>query len=190
MGARFSIHPMADDFVDLILGALESVEPGGLTVETDTVSTYLAGPEDDLVRYIVEATAAVARSGVHTVAQVLLSRGCPGEMTCELSEGELPVPAELTPPLATGLRAEADWSLYPLSDGGEGIDHMAEIEKAITDARRRGVEVDPRHYATRLRGDLAEVVSAACQAWMAAGASVPHVTTHLTLSLNSPTGGG
>jgi len=189
VGVRFSLHPMTDDFVELILGGLEQTDPRGLTVETDEVSTYLGGSEQDLVRYLIDVIGAVARTGVHTVAHILFSRGCPGGVTCELPDGTVPIPGELSRSEPTGLRADADWSLYPLHDGsGEG-DHMAEIERAIAAARQRGTFVRSVHYATRLRGDLADVVSTVCDGWLTVGRAVPHVVAHVTISLNSPSEG-
>ena len=186
VGARFSLHPMTDDFVKVILGALEAADTGGLTVSTDDVSTYVSGAEADIVDYLTEVIGNAARTGVHTVAHLLLSRGCPGEVTCELPEGRPPVPAELPQPPHTGLRAAVHWSVYPLGDG-EGGDHMAAIEQAIERARVRGTFTRAEHYATRLDGDLADVLATICEGWLLAGRTVRHVTAHATISLNSPT---
>lgn len=194
IGARFSIHPHSDDFADVILGALDDAEQAGLTegltLQTDVVSTYVgatdAPGEERLVRYLAAVVAAASRrtGGGHVVAHVLLSRGCPGERTCDLSVTGLPTPApvDVEP---TGVAAAAQWSLYPLLDGGDG-DHMAHIEAAIAAARRRGTAAEAAHYATMLTGDVAEVLATAADAWAAVGAQVPHVTTHLTVSVGSP----
>lgn len=196
VGMRLSLHPHTDDFVDVILGALEDVEAAGLTdglvLETDEVSTYVgatrAPAEQRLAAYLTTLVTAASRrcSGGHVVAHVLLSRGCPGEVSCDLATTDLPRvdPVDLPP---SGLPAIAQWSLYPLLDGdGGGGDHMAPIEEAIAAARRSGVATAPRHYATRLAGDLSQVVATAVDAWARVGATVPHVVTHLTLSLGSP----
>lgn len=196
VGMRLSLHPHCDDFVEVILGALEDAREAGvvegLTVETDEVSTYVgasdAAAEQRLVNYLCTVIAAAyRRSGEgHVVAHVLLSRGCPGEATCALEPGVLPEvgPVEVAP---TGVAAVAQWSLYPLLDGGASTDsHMAHIERAIDAAQRRGVAAEAAHYATKLSGDLADVVTTAVDAWTGVGSQVPHVVTHLTISLGSP----
>lgn len=207
VGMRFSLHPHCDDFVDVILGALRDAEQAGLTdglvTSTDDVSTYVGattGPaEQRLARYLAGVVAAAAgRTPTgHVVAHVLLSRGCPGERTCDLAVTRLPRPAAVDVP-ATGVRAVAQWSLYPLldagfdvgSDAGDGHgDHMRHITDAIERARQRGAATEPRHYATRLSGDLADVLATAVDAWAAVGSEVPHVVTHLTVSVGSPSAG-
>lgn len=196
IGMRFSIHPHGDDFVDVILGALADAEAAGLTeglvIETDEVSSYVGAraepAEQRLVAYLaaVIAAASCRFGGGHVVAHVLFSRGCPGEVACDLSVTGLPNPApvQIEP---TGLRAAVQWSLYPLLDGGSDAgDHMAHIEAAIAPARRRGTAASPAHYATKLTGDLADVLATAVDAWAQVGAHVPHVVTHLTVSMGSP----
>ncbi|MGO1172879.1 MAG: YkoF family thiamine/hydroxymethylpyrimidine-binding protein [Actinomycetaceae bacterium] len=195
IGMRLSIHPHCDDFADVIVGALAEVEDRGLTeglvLETDPVSTYVgaltAPAEQRLAAYAAELLAAASRrtGGGHVVAHVLLSRGCPGEVTCApQSFVATAEPVDLAP---TGIAACAQWSLYPLLDGsGTGGDHMAPITAAIESARARGVASEPAHYATLLTGDVAEVLATAVDAWAAVGGSVPHVVTHLTVSVGSP----
>src|SRR5690625_895767 len=101
IGMRFSIHPHTDDFVSVILGAIAEAEDAGLTdglvIDTDDVSTYVGATEDPaeerLARYLAAVVTAAARGGHHVVAHVLLSRGCPGEVSCELSVTGRPEPA-------------------------------------------------------------------------------------------------
>lgn len=196
VGMRFSLHPHCDDFIEAILGALGEVADAGLTerltIETDDVSTYVGTTDEPaeqrLVRYLAAVIPAAARRTPtgHVVSHVLLSRGCPGEATCDLSVTALPAPAPVEVP-ATGLRAVAQWSLYPLLDGGSsGGSHMRHIEGAIERARQRGTAARAAHYATRLSGDLADVLATAADAWAAVGSEVPHVVCHLTISVGSP----
>ncbi|MGI8947135.1 MAG: YkoF family thiamine/hydroxymethylpyrimidine-binding protein [Ornithinimicrobium sp.] len=196
VGMRLSVHPHCDDFEEVILGALADVIGAGLSddllVETDEVSTYV-GARTELAEERLAAfasaliAAAFRRCGAgHVVAHILLSRGCPGEASCHLDVAGLPETASvaLEP---TGIRAAAQWSLYPLLDGGSGQgDHMVHIEAAIAAAQARGVAACANHYATKLTGDLAEVLATVVDAWAQVGAVVPHVVTHLTVSVGSP----
>lgn len=196
IGMRFSIHPHCDDFVEVILGALADAEAAGLTeglaIESDEVSTYVgartAPGEQRLSGYLAAVVTAASRrsGGGHVVAHVLFSRGCPGEVACDLSTTVLPSPApvRLEP---TGLMSAAQWSLYPLLDGSsDDGEHMSHIEAAIASARGRGTGASPAHYATRLRGDLADVLVTAVDAWAEVGAHISHVVSHLTVSVGSP----
>lgn len=197
IGMRLSIHPHCDDFVQVILGALQDARTTGLdeglVVETDEVSTYVgartAPAEARLLRYAAGVVAAAHRrsGGGHVVAHVLLSRGCPGEVSCDLGAVGLPPAYPIEVP-ATGVHAVAQWSLYPLLDGDSGGgSHMAHIEGAIAAARARGTAVAPAHYATKLTGDLSDVLATAGDAWLRVGTEVPHVVSHLTVSVGSPT---
>jgi len=67
-----------------------------IAVATDEVSTYVGPrgphPEQQLADYLANLVAAGSRrsDGGHIVAPVLLSRGCPGEASCDLRERTLP----------------------------------------------------------------------------------------------------
>ncbi|QZY28966.1 Ykof family thiamine-binding protein [Nocardioides coralli] len=198
VGMRLSVHPHCDDYVAVILGALEDAQHAGagegLEVETDEVSTYVAArgehPEQRLVQYAAALVAAAHRrsDGGHVVAHVLLSRGCPGEATCEPTAAQLPRATAIELP-GTGIRAAAQWSLYPLLDGGPDDAHMDHIEAAIKEAQSRGTAAEPAHYATLLTGDLGDVLATAADAWARVGQEVAHVVTHLTVSVGSPSSG-
>lgn len=195
VGMRLSLHPHCDNFAEVILGAVTEASERlaeGLVIETDDVSTYVGARTDLAEEHLAAfATALIAAAfrrsgGGHVVAHILLSRGCPGEVSCNLDVIGLPAAAavELEP---TGIRAAAQWSLYPLLDGGSRhSDHMAHIESAIAAARTRGTAAAANHYATKLSGDVADVLATATDGWARVGAVVPHVVTHLTVSVGSP----
>ena len=189
VGGRITLSVMADDFVDIILGAIAETPRDGLTVETDPISTWVTGAEQDIARYLSDLIAAASRGGHHVVATVMLSRGCPGEVTCERPEHPRVFadgPLHLPP---TGVDAVAQWALYPLDDHGtpeRTADHMRDIYAAIDDAKASGTFVGSDHYVTRLSGDVADIVTTIAAAWTSVGRTVAHVTTHATISVNSP----
>jgi energy-coupling factor transport system substrate-specific component len=191
VGLRFSLHPMTDRFVDVILGALDDVDDTGLTVTVTDVSTHVAGAEADLARYVRDATlAALERLGDgHLAVNLLLSRGCPGAVRCDPSGLEtLPAvaPVDLAP---AGVRATAHWALYPLGEvtgADDAAGHMAAIERGIAATERDGTFVRVERFVTRLEGDLSAVLGSVVDAWAAAGTVVPHVTSHVFLSIGSP----
>lgn len=192
VGARVSLQPMSDRFIDIILGALDDAGggQGTLRITTGVVSTLVSGGDEEaLARYLTALIAAAARrsAGAHLTAQVMLSRGCPGEIACAFVSGpwgsEKPVVLE-----PTGVQVVAEWSLYPLLGVIDDTDdHMMPIMAAIDAAKVSGLFDSSDHYVTRLAGDLAEVIALVVTAWRRTGSWVQHVTTHLALSINSPT---
>jgi hypothetical protein len=191
VGARITLCVMRDDFVDVIAAALAAASTGDadVVVETGDVSTLVSGDEQALVRYASELIAAAGRSGAHVSAVLHFSRGCPGEVVCELPGGAGPRRAELPTADPTGVRATAEWALYPLDDSArDGVepDHMRDIEAAVDLARRTGTFRGSQHFVTRLEGDVADVVATVAAGWVLVGRSVQHVTSHVTLSIASP----
>lgn len=206
VGARFSLFPMRSDFVEVILGALASASGTGLVIETTDVSTFVGGPEAAVLEYLRHVIARAADAGGHLAAQIMLSRGCPGELVCAPPLGADGLPRPWAPEHfaaleTTGHRTSAHWSLYPLLDPAtgrpavsiaKGLDtgeitaHMDPIVDAIDVSKSEGTYAGSEHFATRLEGDLADVLTTVARAWVAVGRSVQHVTTHLTLSINSP----
>jgi uncharacterized protein YqgV (UPF0045/DUF77 family) len=183
-GARFSLYPMTDRYVAVILEAIKGLRDTGLEVETDDVSTFIGGDRDRVFGELTRVFAAAARTGEHVVMTVLLSHGCPGETYCE-STGEIRVPAEThTQGDKSGVAVTAQWSLYPLGSDG----YMDVIYREIDRTKRAGVFAKGAHFVSGLRGDLTEVLGAIRSSFDAACADAGHVVAHATVSVNSPTG--
>lgn len=181
-GCRFSIYPMTDAYVPVIVDALAQTPSDGLEVVTDDVSTYLAGEPAAMLSFVAQTIVAVSRRTGHVAATLLLSRGCPGEGPC------LPdAPASFTRATRAasielaGIRAAAHFSLYPLGVPG----YMEIIGSEIELAKEAGLYARAEHFTSRLEGDLAEVLSAIGDSWARADAS--HVVAHATISVGSPT---
>jgi hypothetical protein len=189
VGARITLAVMSERYADIILDAIRTTDATGLTLDTGSVSTFVGGAEADIVRYLTDLLTAAGRSGEHVSATVHFSRGCPGEVVCELPGGAGPLGSEIPEVAPTGIRAAGEWALYPLDDGGRPgstPDHMRDIYAAIDYAKSNGTFVASEHFVTRLEGDLATVIQTAAAGWILVGRSVQHVTSHLTLSINSP----
>ncbi|MGO1977353.1 YkoF family thiamine/hydroxymethylpyrimidine-binding protein [Brachybacterium tyrofermentans] len=190
VGARVSAAVMADDYASLLRGILSRLDDTGLVRETGDVSTYVGGHEAHLQRYLIDLAEDLARTEHHATISVLLSRGCPGEVACELPGGAGPRGVEVLEPRRTGRYASAEWALYPLADqvlvDGTLPDHMRDIYAAIDHARELGTFRGSEHFVTRLEGDVGDVLATAIAGWLLVGRSVQHVTSHLTISLNSP----
>ena len=124
IGVRFSLYPMRDDFVPLILNAVKDLDQLGVQVETDDVSTCLLGEEPSLFEALRVAFGRAACTGAHVVLSATFSAGCPGE-----PEGDVCVPRAYDGPSG----GEENWSaeayrlpqavaaqfaLYPLGERG------------------------------------------------------------------------
>jgi uncharacterized protein YqgV (UPF0045/DUF77 family) len=190
IGARVTLAVMSENYIDVILGALRQADATGLVVQTGDVSTYVEGSEADMLRFLSQLVSAAAAGGEHVSATVHLSRGCPGEVVCELPGGAGPLHSDIPRAEPTGVHAAAEWALYPLDDAGrDGVapDHMRDIYAAIELARANGTFVKSEHFVTRLEGDVATVLETVTAGWILVGRTLQHVTSHVTLSLNSPT---
>lgn len=190
VGARITAAVMTDDYARILVGILSRLDLTGLVRETGDVSTYLGGHEAHLQRSLIDLADDLARTEHHATLSVTLSRGCPGEVACELPGGAGPRDVEIPAPRRTGRYASAEWALYPLADqvtaDGTAPDHMRDIYAAIDHARELGTFRGSEHFVTRLEGDVGEVIATAIAGWLQVGRSVQHVTSHLTISLNSP----
>jgi hypothetical protein len=192
VGARITLSVMSDDYVDIILGALAGADASGLEIESGDVSTFAGGPEADLLRYLEQLIAGAARSGKHVSATVHFSRGCPGEVVCDLPGGAGPLRSEIPALAPAGVDVSAEWALYPLDDTGtDGVDpdHMRDIYAAIDFAKANGTFQESKHFVTRLAGDLSRVLETVAAGWILVGRTVQHVTSHVTISVNSPSHG-
>lgn len=189
VGARVTVAVMSDRYAEVILGALENIDATGLTVETGDVSTFVGGSEADLLRYLTDLSSGIAETGAHASISVLLSRGCPGEVACALPGGAGPRAVEHPVGRDAGRYAAAEWALYPLADevtAGVEPDHMRDIYAAIALAKNNGTFRGSAHFVTRLEGDLGRILETTVAGWTLVGRGVQHVTSHLTISVNSP----
>lgn len=185
-GARFSLYPMTDRYVAVILAAIDGLKGSGLEIETDDVSTFLGGDRDRdrVFAALADAFTKAARTGEHVVMTVLLSHGCPGEEVCLTPNAAPTPPGDARGTLGrSGVQVSCQWSLYPL---GEPT-YMERIDQAIARGKSDGVHAKGRHFVSHLTGDLADVLTTIRRSFDASCDQVGHVTAHLTLAANSPT---
>lgn len=182
-GCRFSVYPMSDQFVDIILGALKQVKTDKVWIQTDDVCTCVRGRIEhvfDVTRAIFAFTAA---SGVHAVFNGTYSIGCPGDSKGDafMSEDDIPVNAALG--AAADIETSGHFSLYPL--GTEN--YMDIIYTEIERAKQKGTLTQGIHYSSRLDGTLSQLFDTLQDAFENA---ISHEKSHLVmttvLSVNSP----
>ena len=182
-GCRFSLYPMTDDFVSIILGALDKTDTSFVWSQSDALSTVYRGKRE----YVIDAVAALFanawRDGIHMALEGQVSRGCPGDVSGDsvLScEGEAPNTATVE---AATQPALAKLSLYPL--GVE--DYIDDIAKVWYLAEERGLNPTSIHYATRIEGSIRDIFTYFNDVCALMEQTVSHYVLHFTINVNSPT---
>jgi uncharacterized protein YqgV (UPF0045/DUF77 family) len=198
LGCQFSLYPMTDRFIEVILDGLTAIRAAGdrLRVETDDISTLLVGAPEALFPALQGCFVRAASHSGHLVMNLSLSRGCPGEpddpicRSPALREAAQPagpgrVDAALareTPVTPTGIATAAQIALYPLGRP----DYMADIADCIGYLRRAKISLSPKHFCTRLDGDAAAVFQAIETSFLAFAGHDDHVVLTAVLSKGSP----
>ncbi|MBP2077021.1 YkoF family thiamine/hydroxymethylpyrimidine-binding protein [Oceanobacillus polygoni] len=181
-GASFSIHPMSDQFVEIIKGALEEADTTKVHMDTDDVTTTVRGK----LIHVFDVTKAIfvhaAKTGKHVAFEATYSLGCPGDSKGEayMAEDEIPLNAELVKDIKQPVAAK--FSLYPLGGGN----YMDVIYSQI-EAMKQHVTVSHAHYATRLDGEAIAIFGGLEQVFKATvegGSS--HTVMTVSISANSP----
>ena len=153
-GCRFSLYPMTDGFVDIILGALRKTNTEAVWTESDALSTVCRGK----LPYVADAVKALFvnayQEGVHMALEGQYSKGCPGDIDGDSKlnfEGVAPNKA-----LAEDIHFPVlcKFALYPMGVP-DYIQHIADVWRM---AEERGLQPTTIHYATRLSGDVHAVL--------------------------------
>ncbi|ANA83276.1 thiamine-binding protein [Paenibacillus glucanolyticus] len=183
VGCRFSVFPMTDRFVEVIMDALKSVNTGKVWIQTDDVSTCIRGRAEHVFDVTRAIFAYAAASGVHTVFNGTYSIGCPGDTEADvyMSEDSERLNREI------GKNADIDtacqFALYPL-----GTDHyMDVIYKEVHRAKEKGTFAGSVHYASRLDGSISKVFESLEDAFLhAIQSDSSHLVMTAVVSAHSP----
>lgn len=181
-GVSFTISPMSDQFVDIILNALKEVDTSKVSMKTDDVSTTVRGK----IEHVFDVTKAIflhaATTGVHVAYQATYSLGCPGGPTHDniAHEDDIIMNAEQTNFIKQPIAAK--FALYPLGGG----DYMDVIYEQIEEMKKY-VDVSPAHSSTRLDGETVKIFDGLEKVFRATiedGSS--HTVMTVSISANSP----
>jgi len=182
-GVSFSLYPMCDNFVDLILSAIKKVDSSKVWMKTDRVSTIVRGRIPHIFDVTQAAFLEIAKTGEHVVYSATFSVGCPGDTEghAYMDADEKTLNRELIE--AVDQKLSAKFALYPMG-GGNYMDPIYEQIEAMKD---HGVDVELTHYETMLEGAAHNIfngLQSVLQAMEDAGSS--HTVMAVTLSANSP----
>ncbi len=181
-GCQFTLFPMSDQFVDIILSSLDEVDSSQVWKETDDVSTCVRGDLAHVFDVVKAIYLHAAKTGEHVAMSGTFSIGCPGDTKNHVKEVET---AELkNEPTSKSISQQAGckFALYPM--GREN--YMDLIMEQIDLSKSRGVKVSSSHYATRLDGEVNDIFKAMEDSFAQVKKVADHVTMTFTISANSP----
>ncbi|HLS07510.1 YkoF family thiamine/hydroxymethylpyrimidine-binding protein [Lentibacillus sp.] len=181
-GCQFTLFPMSDKFVDIILGSLDEVDTSKVWKDTDDVSTCVRGKMVHVFDVVKALFLHAAKTGEHVAMSGTFSIGCPGDTEADSYMDETDTPLNEAKSSDITQEAGCKFSLYPM--GRE--DYMDAIYEQIDLSKQRGVEVSHAHYATRLDGDVKDIFRAMVQSFDSVQQKVSHVIMSFTISANSP----
>ncbi len=182
-GCSFSIYPMCDQFVDLILSALETTDTSKVWMNTDEVSTIVRGRIPHIFDVTTTAFLKTAKSGEHVVFSGTFSIGCPSDTEGHtyMAEDDIRMNAEMLDDIEQGVVAK--FALYPMGGG----DYVDVIYNQIDAMRDHGLDVLLTHYETKLEGSAQDVFKGLEKVFAKtdeAGSS--HTVMTATIVANSP----
>ncbi|MBN3523973.1 YkoF family thiamine/hydroxymethylpyrimidine-binding protein [Paenibacillus apiarius] len=183
VGCRFSIYPMSDRFVDIIMEALKKTDMSKVWSKTDDVSTCVRGRTEHVFDVVQSIFLHSAAGGEHVVLNATFSIGCPGDSEGDvyLSEDDIRLNARHCQ--AIQFEAASQFSLYPLGS----TSYMDTIYDIVALAKEEGTFGGSAHYASRLDGDAQRVFATLEHAFVKAQASdASHIVMTATISANSP----
>lgn len=184
VGFRFSLYPMADDFVSVIKGALEKTDTSNVWMHTDDVSTVIRGKQIHVFNVAKAIALHAAKTGKHIALSGTFSAGCPGDTAGDvyLNRSE-----EIANTDATTQYVSSQFALYPMNNP----EYMEIIYREVNRAKEQGVFNESMHYASGIHGDIHEVFAFYEEAFSNARSEEhKHLVMTVSMSINSPTHGG
>lgn len=180
---RFSIHPMADNFIEIIKGALSEAETSNVWMHTNDVSTIMRGKKSHLFDTAKAIALHASKTGVHIAFNGTFSIGCPGDSS---KDGASDLDDHLlNEPIIKDLRqyVSAQFALYPMNNP----DYMSVIYKEVDRAKAHSVYNENMQYASGLHGDIHDVFAFLEETFSKAYSDAhPHLVMTLNMSINSP----
>ena len=182
-GCRFSLSPMSDNFVDIILGSISKVDTSKVWKMTDKLSTVYRGKRIHVLDAVKACFVWAYREGVHMTMEATVSKGCPGDTDADsyLAADDVllnePAMKDVHFPVVCKI------SLYPM-----GVpNYMEYIAGVVNKSIDRGVYSHSSHYVTVLEGDVQDLFAYFDEATQYCTENLSHYIMEITLSVNSPT---
>lgn len=181
--ASFSLHPMTDQFIEIIHHALNETDTSNVWLETDDVTTTVRGQ----IVHVFDVTKAICAHastfGKHLAFQATYSIGCPSNQEGDLLRFNEDVASNQLEESIYNPFAAAKFSLYPLGTNSYMDTILEQIE-----AMKSFVSVSSAPLSTKLEGNLLEIFAGLEQVFQATvDAGSNHTVMTVTFSIHSPT---
>ncbi len=187
LGCRFSLAPMSDDFIDIILSSIAKVDTSRVWSMTDELSTVYRGRRIHVLDALKACLLYSYRSGVHMTMNATISEGCPGDAQMDEEHRDAVWDESDTKINEEGMReihfpAVMKFALYPM--GSEN--YLDPVGVVIQHARDLGILERTQFYATVLKGDIHELFS--YLEWVCAYGEehLGHYVVELSAAVNLP----
>lgn len=182
-GCRFTLAPMSDRYIDIILGAVQKVDTSKVWANTEKHSTLYRGKRVHVLDAVKACFIHAYDPNVHMTMETTFSKGCPGDTDAEsyLAEDDTPVNA----PSIDGVHFPVlcKISLYPMGVSNY-MEHIAHIVNYAID---KGIYSGSTHYVTVLECDVSDLFDYFDYVNTYCADNLSHYVFEATLSVNSPT---
>lgn len=181
-GARFSLSPMSDDFIEIILGALDKTDTSNLWTQTDNTSTVYRGQTNALFDALKAFYINAYRNDVHMSMNLTLSKGCPGDTDADylLEAEDKKINEDYIKDKHFDITGK--FSLYIFGDNN----YMSEIETVVNRGIDMGVISGTGHYVTFLNADVHDIFSYLADIYTYLENKVSHFVIEAQLLCNLP----
>ncbi|MER2260890.1 MAG: YkoF family thiamine/hydroxymethylpyrimidine-binding protein [Psychrobacillus sp.] len=183
VGFRFSLHPMSNEFISIIKGAVQDTDTSNVWMHTDDVSTVIRGKQVHVFDVAKAITLNAAKTGAHVALSGTFSAGCPGDTAADvyLERGD-----EVANNVGTKQYVSSQFALYPMNNPN----YMDVIYREIQQAKDAGVFNESMHYASGIHGDIHDVFAFYEATFSRARSEeYKHLVMTVSMSINSPSHG-
>ncbi|GAB3068822.1 YkoF family thiamine/hydroxymethylpyrimidine-binding protein [Salinicoccus sesuvii] len=181
-GCQFNLSVMSDDFINIILGSLDTTDMSKVWRDTDDVTTCVRGRVEHVFDVVKAVYLHAAKTGKHVEMSGTFSIGCPGDASGDTYMDTDAERMNAANTIGINQKAGCKFALYPMNT----TKYMDVIYEQIDLSKARGVTVSPSHYSTRLDGEVNDIFNAMEEAFVSVQEAVSHTTMTFTISANSP----
>lgn len=180
---QFSIHPMTNNFIEIIKDALRGVNTSNVTMSTDDVATTMIGKQEAVFDAVKAMVIHASKTGTHIAFNGTFSVGCPSG-ACELDEpSEQPVRINQETYRLCQQYVSAKFALYPLGQ----LDYMDVIDIEVKRLKNSGLHNGTSKNGSSVHGDIHRVFLFLEDSFANVRTSIQsHVIMTVNMSVNSP----
>lgn len=181
-GVRFNLSPMSDDYIDIILSALDKIDTSAVWKNTDKTSTVYRSSRVAIFDAIKAFYKASFRKGVHMNLNATFSKGCPGDKDADYTlnqENQSPNKDKFKD---IHFEITGKFAIYIFGSDS----YMKEIEKVVNMGVDKNVIDGTGHYTTFLKGDVDDIFSYLEEVFSYLEERVSHFVIETSLLVNLP----